>query len=295
MKIRLSRPFVIAIFLFTLVSTATAAESSAPPATGKKTVPLWEVQLFVAGFHLPHYRGSKEYETYVVPVPYLEYRGDFLRINKDGVKGIFFRSEYFETDLSAYGNPPVGDGSDARQGMEELDPLVELGPALKWYPKGRLPGMRFYGKAAVRGVLSVDFPGSLKTDYQGIHGEISLVYADQALWGRSHWHSKVTLGTDWTDRDYNAYLYDVPERHVLPDRPAFRSGGGYGGVFLSGHLTRILTDRFSVSGYARWENCTGTAFKDSPLVETDNNFSLGAMVIWTPLRSKKQVDELYSE
>ena len=99
MKTMLSRPgpFLIAIFLilFPLASWVTAAGSSAPPAAEKKTLPLWEVQVFIAGFHLPHYRGSKEYETYVVPVPYLEYRGEFLRIDKDGVKGIFFRSEHF--------------------------------------------------------------------------------------------------------------------------------------------------------------------------------------------------------
>jgi outer membrane scaffolding protein for murein synthesis (MipA/OmpV family) len=277
----------MAFILLAGIFPATAFGNGPAATKNIKTVPLWEVQCFFAGFHLPHYRGSDESETYVAPVPYFEYRGEFLKIDQDGVKGIFFRSEHFETDLSAYGNPPVGDGNDARKGMEKLDPLVELGPSLKWHPLGRFPGMRFYAKATVRGVLSVDFPNSLKTHDQGIHGVLSLVHVDHALLDRDEWQSKITLGADWTDRDYNAYFYDVPERQALPDRPAYHAGGGYGGFFLSGHLIRILTDRVSISGYARWENCTGAAFEASPLVETQNNFSLGAMVIWTALRSNR--------
>lgn len=276
------------VFMILVGILPSSALGNGPASTKNlKTVPLWEAQLFLAGFHLPHYRGSDESETYGAPVPYFEYRGEFLSIDQDGVKGIFFRSDHVESDLSAYGNPPVGDGNDARKGMEDLDPLVELGPSIKWHLMGRRPGMAFYAKATVRGVMSVDFPNSLKSCYQGIHGVLSLVHVDHALLDRNEWQSKITLGADWTDRDYNAYFYDVPERQALPDRPAYRASGGYGGFFLSGQLMRILTERVSISGYARWENCSGAAFEDSPLVETQNNFSLGAMLIWTALRSKR--------
>lgn len=275
------------------MGSAISADES-DPRSGKETLSLWEFKIFGAGYRLPHYRGSEEYKTYILPIPYIEYRGEFFRTDREGAHGIFYESENFQTTLSAYGNPPVEEGGDAREGMDELDPLVELGPAIKWYPKGRRSEAFFYLHATTRAVISINLPDSFKSRYQGIHGTLSLVHVDHALFLRRDWQSRLTVGIDLTDSLYNGYFYDVAEGDVFPGRPAYNAGGGYGGMFLSGSLLKKFTERLSVSGYARWENLKGAVFEDSPLVETDHNFSVGAMLVWTAYRSKKQVD-VYSE
>ena len=283
----------VLILLLVMQAPVSGTETGKP--AEKDAIPLWEVKLMVAGFRIRHYRGSDEYETYTVPVPYFEYRGENFRTDREGLHGIFYRSDHFETNLSAFGNPPVEKENKARKDMVELDLLVELGPAVKWYPTGRKANESLYFQATARGVMSVNLPNSLKTAYQGIHGALSMVYYDKRLFGSPAWEGKATLGLDITDDRYNAYFYDVTENDALPERPVYQAGGGYGGMYLSGRLVRNLTDRLSISGYVRWENINGAVFEESPLVKTDNNVTVGAILTWIPMRSKKQVDAAYSD
>lgn len=139
--------------------------------------PLWEAGLFGGAARLPHYRGADEYRVYVLPLPFLIYRGEVLQADKDGLRGIFYRGVRVETDLSVSGHPPVESDSRARRGMDELHPLVEAGPAVRLYvsPVRRAPSV--YAQAAVRGVLSVDV-SDLGIRREGHRAELGLVLKD---------------------------------------------------------------------------------------------------------------------
>src|SRR5215510_8004444 len=48
--------------------------------------PLWEAGLGVGVLRLPDYRGSDQSRTWVLPVPYIAYRGDILKADREGAR-----------------------------------------------------------------------------------------------------------------------------------------------------------------------------------------------------------------
>jgi outer membrane scaffolding protein for murein synthesis (MipA/OmpV family) len=268
-----------------------ASESILP----SPTKPLWELGLFNGVARLPLYRGSATYRTYALPLPYLIYRGDIFQSDREGIRGIFFRSEFLESSLSVFGNPPVNDNDNAREGMGDLDPILEIGPALKWYFLGHVPRRYLYLSPAFRWVTSVGLPDNLKFSYQGWRFLINLIYQNDAIWGNDRWGWGFNVGIDFADHRYNGYFYDVPEKDALPGRPAFDADGGYGGLMVSGNLIYRMNHQLSVAVYGRWDALAGAIYRDSPLVEENNNFTTAAALIWTIATSKKKVDARYQE
>ena len=61
----------------------------------------------VVGFSFPDYRGSDETRFYALPFPYFIYRGDLLKVDRDRVRGLFFRRSWLELDVSLGGSVPV--------------------------------------------------------------------------------------------------------------------------------------------------------------------------------------------
>jgi len=284
--------FVFALFGL-LPPICRAADSREPGAnrpapTSEATKPLWEVGLVGAAARFPQYRGSDEYQIYALPLPFLVYRGELLQANREGVRGIFYKGERVETDLSMSGNPPVGRNNDARRGMPELNPLVEAGPALKLYLHRTQPSSSLYVEAAVRGVFSVN-TADLHPGYEGYRGELSLNMIDYQPGPGSPWYFGSVASADWADRRYNRYFYDVTAEQALPDRPEFRSAGGFGGFSWSGYVSYEFSKRFSWGAYARWDSLDGAVYEDSPLVRTRNNYVVGTAVIWTLSESKRRV------
>ncbi len=77
---------------------------------------------------LPHYRGSDQSRTWVLPVPYLVYRGESLKVDDDRrLRGLF--GDRLELEFSLNGSPPAKN-NDARRGMPDLDATLEIGPSL---------------------------------------------------------------------------------------------------------------------------------------------------------------------
>lgn len=259
------------------------------------TKPLWELGLFNGVARLPLYRGSATYRTYALPLPYLIYRGEFFQSDREGVRGIFYRSEALETSLSIFGNPPVDESGTAREGMGDLDPIVEIGPALKWYFLGRAPRQYLYLSPAFRWVSSVGLPDDLTFHYQGWRFLVSMVYQNDAIWGNDRWGFGCKAEISFANNRYNGYFYNVSEADVLPGRPAFESNSGYGGLMISGNVVYRINRRFTVAVYGRWDGLAGATYQESPLVERKNNFTAAAALIWTIARSKKQVDAKYQE
>ena len=95
-------------------------------------LPLWEAAVGMVGFSFPDYRGSDQGRFYLLPFPYFIYRGEVLKVDRDRVRGLFFRRPWLELDLSLGGSFPVDSSqNDARKGMPDLYPAVELGPSLE--------------------------------------------------------------------------------------------------------------------------------------------------------------------
>ena len=81
--------------------------------------PLWEAGAGVSLIQFPDYRGSDERQLYALPIPYFVYRGDFLKVDRQKIRGLFFTRDWAELDFSLSGSVPVKSSkNDARRGME---------------------------------------------------------------------------------------------------------------------------------------------------------------------------------
>jgi hypothetical protein len=92
--------------------------------------PLWEAGMGVAAVYLPDYRGSDHSRGYALPFPYFVYRGDFFKSDREGVRGIFYRTI---SSTCTCRPAPRFRGEQEQPGAHRHarpSPSIELGPAL---------------------------------------------------------------------------------------------------------------------------------------------------------------------
>ncbi len=267
------------------LQAALLAETNAPAKSGG--LPKWEAGIFVGATQLPHYKGSDHYDSYILPMPYFIYRGDRIQTDRDGLRGIFFKSIRFESIISISGHPPVDGDDSSRAGMPDLSPLLEVGPAIKWWPLGKREAATFFAQLAGRATVSINVDDHFDMAYEGLRGELSLHYSHAFL--EKRWRAGTALSLYAGDRDYHGYFYDVPEPYATAVRPAYNAKAGYGGCGLSLFVTRKLRNNLSVGLYARCDYLGGAVFEDSPLVDRDNNTTLGTALIWRFAESSRRV------
>lgn len=241
--------------------------------------PLWELGLGVAGLSMPDYRGSDERSGYVFPFPYLVYRGTFLQIDREKVRGLFYTGERSEWDISLGATVPVrSDDNSAREGMSDLDPTVEIGP--QWSYKLIRNGKEVTLRLPVRRVFAVDFPnfrdvGTVFTP------TLAVDWKDEPWPG---WKPSVSTGPVFGDKDYVRYFYGVPADEATPTRPAWKAQGGYGGWQLTAALTKRFQD-FWIGGFLRGDYLEESVFEDSPLLRREFSWMGGFGVAWVFAKS----------
>ncbi|WP_169309012.1 MipA/OmpV family protein [Desulforhopalus sp. IMCC35007] len=246
----------------------------------QEKLPLYEYGIVGLTAQLPDYRGSDEYTTYAFPLPYFVYRGERLKASRDGVRGIFWRNRHVETDLSFSGNPPVSTDNEARAGMGELDGLVEVGPALRYYFYEYGERDSFFIQWNIRAAFSFGFDSGLEVSYQGLLSDVSLVFGNASLFHEQNIRFHLSTGPQFADSGLHGYFYEVAPQFVTGTRERYSAESGYGGWQLSGSVVKELTPEIWLSLYGRWMNSTGAVFTDSPLVETENNYVIGTLLVW---------------
>lgn len=281
---RLVWPMVATLLLLWIGPTTAEETSDSDAETVLK--PLWEFGLFLGGAQLPHYLGSDQDDLYWIPLPYLIYRGKVVKSDRSGISGVFLDTDHWQLRLSLSGSPPVNDDNRARQGMDELDPLLEIGPSVRAYFI-RDPNQSLYLVAAARQVLAFD---KLDVSGEGIRGDLHLIYSNEDVFGDNRLRYGMRTGIYMNDGTYHSYFYDVDNVNVLPDRPSFNAHGGYGGFVFSQSLVRKLTPRLSFGGFVKLDLLQGADFEDSPLAPQEYNISVGAAILWSIRASKKRVD-----
>ncbi|MFH0783984.1 MAG: MipA/OmpV family protein [Pseudomonadota bacterium] len=250
-------------------------------------LPLYEYGILGLGVYFPHYTGSDEYQTYAFPFPYFVYRGEIVKADREGIRGIFWRYKQLETDISMAGNTPVSDNK-ARSGMEDLAAIGEVGPALNYYFFDYGERDSFFFQVTLRAVFSVDFDGGLDIGHEGYVSDLSLNFRDSRIFREQNIRFQASTGVRFADAAMNEYFYEVSPAEATPTREAYAVEGGYGGLQVSGSITKELTPSFWLSTYGRWVNIDGAVFADSPLVSTHNNYIVGAMLVWKIGESEKR-------
>ena len=259
------------------------ALAMAVPAIHAAEKPLWELGVGVAPVTFPAYRGADEQVSYTFPIPYVVYRGDRLRVDRGGARGMLWDSEDVEVDLSFDGAIPVDSTDDGpRAGMEELDPIIEVGPSLKVRLAETESG-RLEFRLPVRAAIAIN-DGSTRQEGWKVHPILN--YNAPGL--VDGWDVGFNIGPKFASRDFHAYYYDVGAADVTPERPAYRASAGYSGLSMLVSASRRF-ERFWVGSFLRYDNLQGATFEDSPLVETDHAISAGVAISWILWQSEQTV------
>ena len=247
-------------------------------------LPLWELGAGGAVISFPDYRGSNKQRSYLLPVPYVVYRGDVLQVDRDRVRGLLFRTERVEVDVSVNGSVPIKSGDNrARQGMPDLDPTLEVGPALNVLLIQDPQGYKLALKLPVRAVMASDFHSIQGAGYL-VHPQFNLdVRAGQG------WKLGFVAGPLFGDRRYHDYFYGVAPQYAGPGRAAYAAHGGYSGAqFIAAASKRF--DQLWVGAFIKFDNIRRSAFEGSPLVERRNNVAAGLGLSWIFAQSKNLVE-----
>jgi MipA family protein len=237
--------------------------------------PLWELGIGVAGLSLPDYRGSDETSAYLLPLPFLVYRGTFLKADRHGARALLVDAERVKVDVSVAASTPTRSRDNvARAGMPNLPGSFELGPnvniSLLESAEQKLKlDLRLPLRAAItlqRSPRSVGatFSPHLNLDIAGVGGG---------------WNVGMLAGVLFADRKYHDTIYGVDAAYATPLRPAYRASGGYAGWDAVAATSRRFGNTW-VGAFVRYDNLRGAVFEDSPLVRRSSGVTAGFGVSW---------------
>lgn len=241
-------------------------------------LPKWEFGMGAGLLNVPAYRGAKGRKNVWLPVPYLAYRGERIKIDEDGARGELLRTNALHLDFSLAGSLPVAGGDGARKAMPELNFIGEIGPSLEWLMAAR--GNRHKGweqqwwlRMPLRAALSV---GNPMVGYRG------WVFSPYLNWvwvkGASHarWRWSLSAGPIFASQEYHDYFYTVSNDYANVSRPAYEATAGYSGSRVTLGLS-VNSKKWFVGAFARYDDLNGAVFDDSPLVETRSYLAVGVV------------------
>jgi len=235
-------------------------------------LPRFELGISMVGLNLPHYRGSAGSTNYLLPLPYLKYRGEKFRID-DGIEGILSISEDLILTISGNATAPVDTDSPERVGMEELKGSIEIGPSLDY---------RLY--RAERSSLWLELPIRLAVTFESNPQVIGRVFHPRLAWDKPYlakgdWKLRFAAGPMYASDEYHDYYYTVDLVDALPGRSVFQAEGGYSGIRADFTFSRRFDD-ILFGGFIRYDNLNGSVIENSSLVSENSVWTSGLALTW---------------
>ena len=268
----------------TLLALALAAPIAAQ-AQASADLPLWEVGVVGLGVSQQAYPGASERVRRAIALPFVIYRGKYLRADRDNVGVRVVNKERYELDVGfagAFGSR--SSDTEARRGMPELGTLVEFGPRLKWNLGAAPDDGRLRADLALRGVFDL----SDRLRYKGLSLEPRLVYEQRA---GGLWRYGVNAGALLGDARLANTFYGVAASEALPERPAYAARAGLIALRLGVSASRELTPDLRLFLVARVDSVAGSANRASPLVRQTNGGSVGVGLSYTFARSSERASD----
>ncbi len=278
------RMWVLALIGFAMAG-AVAAQATEP--AGK---PLLELGVVGGGGYVPDYPAAGQNHLQGIGLPYVAYRGEFLRAGDRGfLRGRILRRHDFELDVSLSGSfPSDSDDNDARRGMPDLDWLGELGPRLQYTALRAARDARIDLEFPVRAAFSTNF--SSEIEFRGIVFAPQIAYQNENFLG-SGLELKLGVVPSFATEDLMEYFYEVSPAFATATRPAFRAQGGYLGTKLELLLTKQINPRIRSFFALRTDFHHGATNSGSPLFRDDITVSLGIGLVVSLYQSKRRVRE----
>ncbi|RJP55344.1 MAG: MipA/OmpV family protein [Deltaproteobacteria bacterium] len=249
--------------------------------------PLWELGVGSALLQMPDYRGSDENRFLLLPYPYLVYRGDILKVERESISGRIFKTDRLLLEVSFFGNVPVDSSKNtARSGMRDMDPTFEIGPSLNiTLLENRQDRYKLNLAFPLRAVFSTDF-SSLR--HEGWVFSPRLTFEKTDLIPESGLNLGISAGPMFADSAYHRYFYSVEPVYATATRPSYDTCSGYSGSTLTIGLNKGFR-QLIFNAFVSVDFLRGTVIEDSPLVKTKYSVMSGFTVSWIFLKSAKLV------
>ncbi|MGO2478105.1 MAG: MipA/OmpV family protein [Pseudoalteromonas sp.] len=228
---------------------------------------------------IPHYLGAEQSEQYILPMPYIRYQSDELDIDRNNFTGYLWQSNNLHLDISAGASLAV-DSKDnrARQGMDDLDWVFELGPSLNYYFLGSpKTAKHFYVGLFTRKAIATDFGSVTNAGWRygpNIYFEAPLISHEKYQLTTS-----ISINANFADSRYLNYYYGITQINSSEIRSEFSSRSGYSGSDLSIGLN-LDSKKYWLGGFIKYHHLADSKQQHSPLVKQNSNVSLGLGVAW---------------
>lgn len=264
-----------------------AARSASPSPAGDGLVtrsgvePLWEIGAVGFGVSQQAWPGSSERVNQGLALPYVLYRGPWLRIDRGALGLRAVKRPRFELDIGAAGSfGSSASDSVARRGMPGLGTRVELGPRAKWQLGDAPWGGRWQAELPLRGVFDL----SDRFAHRGFAFEPEIQWRHDNLGG---WRLNLSVGALAGDQRLSATLYEVTPAQATALRPAYEARAGLIAWRLGVSASHRLSRDWRIFGFGRLDTVAGAANEDSPLVSRTTGFTGGLGLQWTWRRSNQ--------
>ena len=227
-------------------------------AAAQDALPKLELGASLFALSTPDYPGAESDSSYLIPIPYIKYRGDRLRVG-DGVQGMFVETPDLLITLSGNASLPPDEDVSEREGMDDLDPILEVGPSVNY---------RFYRlrDSAWWVDLPYRFAYTLDSDLE----HIGQVFNPRLTWRKpvrrlGQWKLSFNIGPLFANDEFNEYFYSVDAGEATADRPAYDADGGFNGWRTEFTYSKRY-GKYWLGGFFRYDNLSGPEIDDSPLV-----------------------------
>jgi outer membrane protein len=226
----------------------------------------------MAALSHPDFRGSSNNQNGLLPLPYIRYRGDRLRV-EDGIEGRLFKTPDLLLSVSGNGTPRSDKNNPERVGMDRLDATMELGPSLE-YRVDHDDHSSLWFELPLRYAFNLE--KSLDSVGRVLHPRLAWRWPAQRKYD---WKLNFSAGPLFADASYLGYRYNVTPAEVTPTRAAYTASDGYAGMRADYTYSRRI-DRMWFGGFVRFDSIEGSSIADSPLVTRDNNLTIGLGLAW---------------
>ncbi len=265
------RKIVMASFVTSIVS-GTIVSAYAQEGMGTRNWKDWDVTIGLGGQYEPVSPGVDE--TEVAPLPYvdIEYKKRFFVKAEKGIGAYIFRNdgdpEYAMGVALGY-----DEGREEGDAQKQLDGLGDL--------EGSAEATIFFEGEVGPVEIEFDITKGLGSDgHDGLYAELSAGVDGQVT-------DNLFLGiapfVTYADKNYTQSYFGITNQQAARSATystPFMTDGGFQNFGIEVNAMYKISQNWSVLGMAEYTQLMGDA-KDSPIVDNDGFFSVGAAIAYT--------------
>jgi outer membrane scaffolding protein for murein synthesis (MipA/OmpV family) len=215
----------------------------------------------------PLYIGSKKTNSYILPFPYIEFKSKYFNVDRNKIYNNLYNSEKVKVEISLRGVLPVESKDSAREGMPNLDPILEFGPKYS-YSLYKNNDSRVSLELPLRATFTV---GDELFEYKGYTSNINIKYKNKVF---NNYKISYTFGLSYNSEKINNYYYEVKPQYTNKNRIEYKTSSGYGGFHNSFAFTK-KTKSLWYGAFIKHYYLDGVVFEKSPLYEKNNALFYG--------------------